>query len=50
MPMTLEVVSTNGIKVISARKKYENRYPGEYHRWKVETFLDLMKEYDKDVK
>ena len=30
------------IEVISARKMYENIYPGNSHKWKEETFKNLI--------
>jgi hypothetical protein len=35
--------------VISARSAYEDVFPGDCHRWKVETFKDLKKNLDENV-
>ena len=33
--------------IISARSKYEKLYPRNYQKWKVEAFLETMKDFDK---
>lgn len=37
------------ISIISARTKYEKLYPRNYQKWKVEAFLETMKDMDKDA-
>lgn len=36
--------------MISARNNYEELYPGDCHRWKHETFKDITKYLEKNVK
>jgi len=49
MPKTHDVIVEKKIKVISARTDYESQYPGDSHRWKMEAFLNIKKEFDSDV-
>jgi len=36
----------NKIKIISARKEYENIFPGDIRQWKIEAFLNILKDVD----
>lgn len=38
------------ISVISARNGYENMFPGDSSKWKVEAFLEVKKKYDESVR
>ena len=44
IPGVLEILSE--ITVISARSEYESKFPGNYHQWKVEAFLEMTKLFD----
>jgi hypothetical protein len=37
------------ITVVSARSEYEDVFPGDYYKWKIEAFKDLKKHFDEDV-
>lgn len=37
------------INIISARGKYENLYPGEVGKWKVNAFLEVQRELDSQI-
>ena len=37
------------IKIISARGEYEKKYPGDNKKWKIQTFLDLIKTVDTNL-
>ena len=34
------------ISIVSARTEYENKFPDNYHQWKVEAFLEMTKTFD----
>lgn len=35
--------------VISARSRWESRYPDEVHQWKINTFLDVQRQLDSQI-
>lgn len=37
------------IKTVSARSEYEDEYPEDRYRWKVEAFLDLKRQFSDDI-
>jgi len=37
------------IKVLSARGAYEKSYPKDYRQWKIQTFLEMKKEFDSNL-
>lgn len=37
------------VEIISARTRYEGRYPGQVEKWKPAAFMDLQKKYDSHV-
>ena len=37
------------IRVISARSEHEGLYPGQYHEWKIQAFLNVQKEMSSKV-
>jgi len=49
MPKTLDVIVKNNIQIISARTRFQRRFPTDNHRWKQEAFLELKKKYDSNV-
>jgi len=49
MPKVFEVIIKKNIKVISARSGYEDIFPGDSRRWKVEAFLDIEHIFDKNL-
>jgi len=49
LPKTHEAILAKKIKVISARSGYEDQYPGDCHKWKVEAFLDIKKDFSKNL-
>ncbi|KAJ1606661.1 hypothetical protein OIY81_3140 [Cryptosporidium canis] len=46
MPKVVEVLSR--LTVISARSRYEHMYPGAYHKWKYNAFLEIQKNLDSE--
>ena len=46
-PSIMEIL--NKIKVISARGKYEDKYPGDSKRWKIETFLNIKETLNDEL-
>jgi len=42
MPKTIQIIKEKRIKLLSARAKYERRYPKDPHRWKKEAFLETI--------
>ena len=36
----------NKIKIISARKEYEYTFPGNVRQWKIEAFLNILRDFD----
>jgi len=49
MPKTLEVIAEKNVQIISARTKFQRRFPTDNHRWKTEAFLELQRKYDPNV-
>jgi hypothetical protein len=49
LPKTHEVLVEKNIRIISARSGYEELFPGDCQRWKLEAFLDIKKEFDRNV-
>lgn len=49
LPKTYQVILQKNIQVISARNEYENMFPYDMYRWKLEAFLSLQRKFDKDV-
>ncbi|KAH8581740.1 uncharacterized protein ELE39_001870 [Cryptosporidium sp. chipmunk genotype I] len=47
MPEVVEVLSR--LTIISARSKYEHKYPGAYHKWKFNAFLEIQKKLDSET-
>ena len=43
------LINSNKIKIISARKLYENEYPNNQSIWKLATFINISKLYNKNV-
>ena len=46
-PSILRVLQN--IKVLSARGGYEKLYPKDYRQWKIQTFLEMKKEFDSGL-
>lgn len=49
LPRVNAVIQESAIHVISARTEYEDIFPGDYYKWKIEAFKDLKRNYDEDV-
>ncbi len=49
MPKVHDVIFENQIVVISARAGYEDLFPGDCSKWKVEAFKDIKKKFDSNV-
>lgn len=49
LPKVNETLIKHNIAVISARSGYENMFPGDSSKWKVEAFLEVKKKYDENV-
>lgn len=47
MPTVHQVLIDKQIKILSARSAYENKFPGDAKRWKMEAFQEIAKSYDK---
>jgi len=43
------LINSNKIKIISARKLYENEYPNNQSFWKLATFINISKLYNKNI-
>jgi len=48
LPKSYEIIQEK-IQVISARARYQEEFPADTFRWKVETFLDLRKNFNDNV-
>lgn len=48
LPKSYKIIQEK-IEVISARNKYQEKYPEDTYRWKVESFLDLKKMFDSSL-
>jgi len=49
LPRVLEVLKEKKVKIISARKGYESRFPENVGRWKMEAFLSIKRHFDSQV-
>lgn len=49
MPKVLEIIQKNKISIISARSQFEQLFPGDFYKWKVEAFLEIQKKFDKNI-
>ena len=49
LPKTLDVILKNNIQIISARTRFQHKYPTENYKWKIEAFLEIKKKYELDV-
>ena len=49
LPRVSAVIQETGIIVISARTEFEDVFPGDYYKWKIEAFKNLKRNYDEDV-
>jgi len=49
LPRVLEVLQEKKVKIISARKGYESRYPSNVGRWKMEAFLSIKRYFESEV-
>lgn len=47
MPKVVDVLSR--LTIISARSMYEHKYPGAYHKWKFNAFLEIHKKLDSET-
>jgi len=48
LPKSYQIIQEN-VEVISARARYQDEFPADTFRWKVEAFLDFRKEFDDNV-
>ncbi|PHJ21372.1 protein kinase [Cystoisospora suis] len=37
------------LSIISARNRFEAAYPGEYHQWKIQAFLEVQRQLNSEV-
>ncbi|EGR28120.1 hypothetical protein IMG5_183060 [Ichthyophthirius multifiliis] len=49
MPNVFNFITESKIQIISARTKYESQFPSQSHLWKIFSFKDLRKNYDKQI-
>ena len=49
MPSTKKVIKRFGIKVISARSRYDEIFPWESQQWKRKTFIDILEPINKSL-
>lgn len=49
MNKVFQVIFDKKIQVISARAGYEDQFPGECSKWKVEAFKDIKTKFNSDV-
>lgn len=49
LPLTHELIKSNKINVVSARAEYEEIYPNDPQRWKLEAFKDLKETLQSSV-
>lgn len=47
MPRVVDVLTR--LTIISARSLYEHKYPGAYHKWKFNAFLEIHKKLDSET-
>ena len=49
LPKTHEIVVNSNIKICSARSMYGEEYPGDFGRWKMQAFKNILSNVDKYV-
>lgn len=49
MNKVFQVIFDKKIVVVSARAGYEEIFPGECGKWKIEAFKDIRAKYESDV-
>ena len=49
LPKTHSLLFERSIKIVSARYEYEELYPGDAKRWKVEAFSQIATLYNQNV-
>jgi hypothetical protein len=49
LPQTFKFLNSQKVDVMSARSAFEDEYPGDFHRWKVEAFKSIKKHFDLEV-
>mmetsp|Transcript_155998 Transcript_155998/g.500238 ORF Transcript_155998/g.500238 Transcript_155998/m.500238 type:complete len:330 (-) Transcript_155998:171-1160(-) len=49
VPELLPVLQSQRLKVISARTKYEQHFPGEVSQWKIQAFLEVQRQLDSEI-
>ena len=49
LPKTYKVMTRKDVKIISARNKFHSAYPNDMYRWKLEAFLELQNEFERDL-
>lgn len=50
LPKTFQFLVNEKVAIISARTSFEEEFPGDFHRWKVEAFKSVKKHFDTDVR
>jgi hypothetical protein len=50
LPKTFQFLLNEKVMIISARTNFEEEFPGDFHRWKVEAFKSVKKHFDTDVR
>lgn len=50
MSKVFQVIFDRKIIVVSARAGYEEQFPGECGKWKIEAFKDISAKYDNEVR
>ncbi|EGR31563.1 protein kinase, putative [Ichthyophthirius multifiliis] len=49
LPYVNKILQTEKIQIISARSKYEQYFPNDHLKWKIEAFKDLSNYFDKQI-
>jgi len=49
MNKVFQVIFDKKVVVVSARAGYEEMFPGECGKWKIEAFKDIRAKYESDV-
>ena len=49
LPKTFQFLLNEKVAILSARTSFEEEFPGDFHRWKVEAFKSVKKHFDTDL-
>lgn len=49
LPKTFQFMVREKVVILSARSSFEEEFPGDFRRWKVEAFKSIKKYFEVEV-